>query len=706
MRCGRLWLGLIVVLAAPASAEADLRITTLSTLPDRVAGGQVLVRVDLPSSSLRDRVEVKVNGDDVTDAFAPTGGPALVGLVSGLRDGVNRIAAEGPGRGHEARLTVVNHPIAGPLFSGPHQVPFICETVQNGLGAPLDDDCSATTKVEYFYRSTETPTFKPLPDPAVRPADLAQTTTSDGVTVDYIVRVESGTINRHVYRTAILEDPRSPVDRPWSPAGRGPGPGWNEKLVYWFGGGCGIGHHQGTEQASIVLIDDLLSLGYAVTHATNNTAGMNCNDVLSAESALMVKQHFIETYGLPEYTTGFGASGGAFQQRLLAHNYPGILDGLILQLPFPDTSTLNHRGLDCSLLENFYAAEGPAWTLQKQAAVNGFAVDPRNGNTMCKNIHPSLGQNKVLATGATGGFNAVIPQALRYDPVTNPSGARATIWDNMVNVFGIDRSTGFARASFDNVGIQYGLKALNDGAISKQEFLDLNERIGGYSVDGEFAPARSRANRRAVELEYETGRVVTGDGLTVPMIEIRQYLDDQANVHDRVWTFAMKARMLRDKGHAGNLVAWVYPRNLDQSQFTRLALRGMDDWLTAIDGARPDGRKYEKTVLRKKPDSLGDGCWDPSGERIDEPAIYNAPSRCNTLFPTHLMPRMVAGGPLTNDVQKCALEPIDRRDYAVTFTSEERARLRAIFPDGVCDWSKPGVGRRAFRGPWQDFGGD
>ena len=51
-------------------------------------------------------------------------------------------------------------------------------------------------------------TFKPLPslNPPF-PSDLAQTTTIDGNTVNYIVRVESGTIDESIYRIAIIDDP-------------------------------------------------------------------------------------------------------------------------------------------------------------------------------------------------------------------------------------------------------------------------------------------------------------------------------------------------------------------------------------------------------------------------------------------------------------------------------------------------------------------
>jgi len=63
----------------------------------------------------------------------------------------------------------------------------------------------------------------------------------------------------------------------------------------------------------------------------------------------------------------------------------------------------------------------------------------------------------------------------------------------------------------------------------------------------------------------------------------------------------------------------------------------------------------------------------------------------------------VAGGPLKANVYKCQLKPIDARDYAVTFTGDEMARLRAIFPSGVCDFSRRGVGYRPVV-TWPSFG--
>jgi hypothetical protein len=59
---------------------------------------------------------------------------------------------------------------------------------------------------------------------------------------------------------------------------------------------------------------------------------------------------------------------------------------------------------------------------------------------------------------------------------------------------------------------------------------------------------------------------------------------------------------------------------------------------------------------------------------------------------------------VASDVLKCVLKPIDRRDYPVAFTAAETADLRAIFPQGVCDYTKPGVEQQPLTATWLSFG--
>ena len=42
-------------------------------------------------------------------------------------------------------------------------------------------------------------------------------------------------------------------------------------------------------------------------------------------------------------------------------------------------------------------------------------------------------------------------------------------------------------------------------------------------------------------------------------------------------------------------------------------------------------------------------------------------------------------------------------DYKASFTAEQAARLKRIFPAGVCDFSKRGVGQVKFGGTWQRY---
>src|SRR5882724_6955176 len=116
----------------PAPAAAGLSISPVSNpRPDMVSGGQVLLRVTA-GPRLRDKsVQVEANGRDVTGAFQQQSDGTLLGLVKGLRVGDNVVSATA-GR-DRARLTVIDHSISGPVFSGPQQVPFYCETTAFGL---------------------------------------------------------------------------------------------------------------------------------------------------------------------------------------------------------------------------------------------------------------------------------------------------------------------------------------------------------------------------------------------------------------------------------------------------------------------------------------------------------------------------------------------------------------------------------------------
>ena len=63
--------------------------------------------------------------------------------------------------------------------------------------------------------------------------------------------------------------------------------------------------------------------------------------------------------------------------------------------------------------------------------------------------------------------------------------------------------------------------------------------------------------------------------------------------------------------------------------------------------------------------------------------------------------RLSAGGKVAEDVLKCQLKPVSSSDYApATLTASQMARLMAVFPGGVCDFSKSGVNQKPAAGPF------
>src|SRR5688572_5972013 len=112
------------------SASGDIRIEAVSARPEFASGGDVLIRVEVPAPVALGTPRVMLNGADVTSVFrADPRALSLTGLVTGLKSGPNTVVVNRDGReGSGAQLAIVNHPIVGPVLSGPHESPFICET--------------------------------------------------------------------------------------------------------------------------------------------------------------------------------------------------------------------------------------------------------------------------------------------------------------------------------------------------------------------------------------------------------------------------------------------------------------------------------------------------------------------------------------------------------------------------------------------------
>jgi len=458
-----------------------------------------------------------------------------------------------------------------------------------------------------------------------------------------------------------------------------------------FGGSSGTQYIQGVmapPPGGGALNHPALSRGFGYLISSELVNGRRGNGVLQGETLMMIKEHLIERYGVPTFVIGSGGSGGAIQQLVITQMYPGLLDGLLPSLTFPDSSL---HTMDSVLLTALWPTlDAAVWTQEKKTAVEGFT--PGTARAWAA----AYGRLS-MPTNAAG--CALADTSLIYHPVTNPTGARCTTQDIRVNIYGRDPRTGWARRPTDNVGVQYGLAALTGGAISVDEFLEVNEKVGGQDIHGAVVSERTTGDPAAIKAMYESGLKASYNAAlgNVPILMSRPYTDTRGDIHDRQRDFVVRARLERANGRSDNSVIWIAGSAAPLAG----ALDTMNAWLDAM-AADPAPLSTNKVVKHKPADAV-DTCWDANGAKIVEPASYTATNRCNALYPIHSEPRLVAGAPLTNDIMKCQLKPVNFADYPAAFSEAQKTRLKAIFPTGVCDFSKPGVNQVPIKGSYQKY---
>ena len=677
---------LCITVAKSSYAQGHTSIKTLSTKPDYVTDGDVLVQVTAPGVAAK-AFRVRVGNRDVTKSFRSVNMPDVhLGLIKALPLGKSVIHSG------DASLTITNYPITGPVISGPWQEPFICETDQfklpdgSTLGPTIDANCSAKTVVNYLYLPIAKKTFEPIRDLQSLPLDIATTTISTGKTVRFIVRVETGTMDRGIYQSAILHDPD--IDGPPSPFS--PPAGWNKKLIAVHGSGCTGGWYvQGAAEGVSPIDRDQLAKGYALFTNTLNHPTNSCNALVAAEATIMGKEHFVETFGVPDWTTSTGGSGGAYTTLQIADAFPGLFDGVIVQQVFPDALALAMAGLDAHLLMHYYAKEQPEPLSEEQeVAISGYSslkamTDAAN---QAARADPVPGRQDVEGY-KSGQWRSVVPPELRYDPVANPRGARPTIFDAAKNVYGTDPTTGAALRPFDNVGVQYGLNALNSRAITPAQFLDLNEAIGGIDADGNYISSRTAGDAGAIRRAYQSGLMLSGAGglSEIPVVD-NATSNEAFSYHYGWFHFALRERLRQTDGTAANMMMW---RSISPGGHELEAT--FDEWMEAWKADMSDEPQRNK-VIAARPAGAVDGCYDGTVFIADALPFSAKPvSPCSKLYPVYSSVRQVAGGPLAANVLKCYLKPIDASQYSVTFTPAEIDRLQLVFPNGVCDFTKPSM---------------
>lgn len=654
----------------------------------------------------------------------------------------------------------------GPITPGPKQYPFVCMAIKEDLGQALIDnqdgigsavfrktlwgpwiygspigysrDCSLITRIDYYYYSTKSEAFILLEDREEVPQDVERIIIN-GKEIDFVVRAERGTINRFFYSIAMLAPYSESLDSPSSLNNSA----WNKKLVYKFQGGVGIGHWQGRlpMDKKQALHYPSLKRGFAIAFSSGTSTASHYNLKLAEETALMVKKHFEATYGVPRYTVGIGGSGGGIQQYILGQNNKTLLDAAIPQLSFPDMVTQISYVLDCDLLERYFdekyqATPDSKWGDWKfRAAIQGVSANteaeesgrfenphaPSPGASTCSKNWRGHTQNIMNPRWAHPAYKKAL-EIFKFPEETHDH-VKWTHWNDLAPLYPQDEN-GYPEITWDNVGVQYGLRALQEGILSMDEFLELNacvgswkpldqQRLGDYPWDQEADPdkpdhwdaanmqlsancrtgkpaPRFEGSQRAVDITKESGHLFRGD-IHIPIIDVRWYLDPILDIHHAYGSFSARARIAKHNGNANNQLIWfVACKELDKTTLekqcphdpTADALDTVDQWLTS----------------GKQPDNAVDACFGHEGEALySGPDVWNGildnkpNGACSEQFPVHTTSRLAAGEPITGEILKCRLKSVSQAikegDYGKhTLPPNQQKRLEEIFPQGVCNY--------------------
>ena len=644
------------------------------------------------------------------------------------------------------------------LFSGENDYPFLCATERSGLGQPVVDnqeevgiavygvdekgkknkellgyskDCSIATQVQYFVKDEELKGFRKVEEKNLISKDVSK-----------LIRVETGTINRFIY---VLALPVSKVD---SPEIFDPGK-WNQRLIYRFKGGVGIGHKQGHVGISKLLYEheEQLEQGYALAFSTGTQTSNHYDIWLSEDTAMRVKKQFSSRYGEPIYTVGIGGSGGAIQQYLLSQNRPGIIDAAIPLYSYPDMVTQVSYALDCELMEYYFdvTSEQDKW----QHWPNRSLVE---GNNALQDFDNRYGNLQGIAGILNGDFTLMPDGASQCtngwrgpaQHINNPyffskyhQVSRETLlqvdwshWGNLSHYYGT-HNDGFGKRFWGNLGVQYGLQSLLEKQISIKEFLDLNKYIGGWKapvdmenerfwhISGDDSlkrlslwgqhnmthngkktiATRSEGNDDAINAAYGSGLVYLGLS-DLPIIDMRHYLDHKLDMHHSLASFTSRKRIQHAMGQSEHQLIWMMEKDDTLSRRDLLRSLPVNDALLVLDQWLINMRTHpEKSVVENRPVAANDRCYDTDLNVIDSgdttwDGLWNGKTQgmCQSRFPHYSHSRLMAGDNVYTDTLKCqrvsVVKALRQGAYGEVDMRPYSKELERIFPDGVCQYSE------------------
>ena len=628
--------------------------------------------------------------------------------------------------------------------------------VANAAGSTIgySRNCSIETFVSYSYRNTSG-ALAPLPADGSRPANMSTATLADGRVVDFVIRREIGSINRFLYSIAMLA-PMPAADtaaqddtRMWN--GKllywfqgGVAIGHSQGTVHGgsmnldvLGLGWAIVHSSGNNTG---------------THYNMNLAGETA--LMTKER--FIERYGVPLYTVGLGGSGGAIQQyliaqnhpGVLNGLLPVQSYPDMVtqtihvgDCELLEHYMDATDRTNAKWRvtkNRTLLVGMNAEQDD---VGNNAKVND-ALAPLKvalGYSTAKGSTECIPAWRGLTPLAMNPLYGQAPNSQFYEPQSDIAAIRWTHYDDLRNVYGVD-ATGAARPTWDNVGVQYGLNSLKAGKITPAEFVHLNWNIGGWkhpsqmvqegfpffgttaaeiqkalTIPGYFdpwsrrnlnlgtanAPApRTAGDPTAMRAAYSSGHVFSGR-LDVPALDHRQYMERELDMHNSHQSFAVRQRVQQKMGNSDNLVVWftdTTPGTPKASQ-TLEALAVMDEWMTNMRLAPGKG------IVGNKPAKAVDSCFDLQGKPIYAGGDAwsgildsGAPGACAQKFPLYGTSRITAGAPIEGGIYNCSRKTVEQAVADGTYApwvpgADDVMRLKAIFPEGVCDYRKPDQAR-------------
>ncbi len=663
------------------------------------------------------------------------------------------------------------------------QQPFACETIgseladssiesmpdgdNNSFGVPArpgglnthSENCGFATQVAFYYKPATHDRFVRIDDPGDGVPGDAEEVEWNGNPKPFVVRIERGVINRFIYTMVVPAEIGDNLTTPDSDQ-------WNKYLIYYFHGGVGIGKIQGKANFNTKLLTRMNDLrkGYGVVMSTGTETAQHYNMWVAYLTAKELKGLFTTRYTGLQKTIGIGESGGAIQQYLMAEFDATLLDGLIPIYSYPDVETQAIYVNDCELLEYYFdktANEQERWgDFEQRELIEGLSVDDD-----AFSIYYTLDNLARLFSlrghwyPFTGVSECSRGWRLNGPFMENPHTTHRKYWysetvraqtkfdhyDDLKLIFGTD-TNGFAHRTFDNRGVQYGLRSLQRGEISWEEFLHLNANIGGWKPADEFTEARlwvfqedrdfgefslwshhnmttsaapyvhwsafqpnatptitpaprTTGHSGAMTAAYKSGHVFTGKhlDLSIPILDVRHYLDPWMDIHHSFASFSTYKRI--EKHGVPNMKIWMAkfplrpnlffgapldPEAMEQDERDDL-IALFDDAVDAMRAWLQFGDVPEHACFHANMDPIDSGpdVWQGALDNLSD-------GSCTEWFPLHESPRNAAGMDLEGDVFWCDRVDVALANPLIWAPLDPEPWLDAlavVFPDGVCDYA-------------------